>query len=109
MKEFDEGFFDTYTDDFYDYFERHRIMKLLKKPEYKIIIKEICNIKNKYPNITKYLEDNEIVELKKEDLRAILKVLELQEKIDYIEQKECFKLGFKEAYIYFESMNMLNI
>ena len=26
-----------------------------------------------------------------------------------IEYKEIFKLGFKEAYIYFDSMNMLNI
>lgn len=109
MKEFEEGFFDSYTDDFSDYFERHRILKLLEKPEYRTINKKICEIKEKHPNVIKFLEDKNILTLTDEDMKAILKIIELQFEIDSIEQKECFKLGFKEAYIYFESMDMLNI
>lgn len=40
---------------------------------------------------------------------AILEIFELLGELDVIELKESFKLGFKEAYIYFNSMNMLKI
>ena len=36
-------------------------------------------------------------------------IKKLQEELDGIEIKEAFKLGFKEALIYLESMDMLNI
>ena len=44
-----------------------------------------------------------------EELKVVSKILELQLEMDFIELKESFKLGFKEAYIYFESMDMLKI
>lgn len=40
---------------------------------------------------------------------AILRILEIDEEIEKIEMKEFFKLGFKEAYIFFEEQEMLNI
>ena len=109
MKKLDEGFFDQYTDDFADYFENQRVMRIMLGSEYKKINKAICEIKDKHPNVTNFLEDEEIVKLNDEEEKAIIEILNLQEEINIIELKESFKLGFKEAYIYFKSMDMLKI
>ena len=109
MEKLDEGFFDQYTDDFADYFENQRVMRIMLGSEYKKINKAICEIKDKHPNVTNFLEDEEIVKLNDEEEKAIIEILNLQEEINMIELKESFKLGFKEAYIYFKSMDMLKI
>ena len=109
MEKMDEGFFDQYTDDFADYFENQRVMRIMLGSEYKKINKAICEIKNKYPNVVTLLEDGEKIKLNDEEENAIIEILKLQEEINMIELKEYFKLGFKEAYIYFESMDMLKI
>ena len=109
MEKLDEGFFDQYTDDFADYFENQRVMRIMLGSEYKKINKAICEIKVKHPNVTNFLEDEEIVKLNDEEEKAIIEILNLQEEINIIELKESFKLGFKEAYIYFKSMDMLKI
>lgn len=109
MENFEEGFFDTYSDDFWEYFDRHKVLNVLKKKEYKKLSQKICKLKEKYPNVIKFLEEKENVELNNAEQNAILEILELQGELDVIELKESFKLGFKEAYIYFESMDMLNI
>ena len=41
--------------------------------------------------------------------KCILKIIDLEDDLVILEIKESFKLGFKEAYIYFEEMGMLNI
>jgi len=109
MEKIDEGFFDTYSDDFWEYFDKHKVLNLLGKGEYKKINQKICKLKEKYPNVIKFLEEKEQVELSKEEQETIWSILELHGELDVIELKEAFKLGFKEAYIYFESMDMLNI
>lgn len=109
MKKLDEGFFEQYTDDFADYFENQRVMRIMLGTEYKKINKAICEIKNKYPNVVALLEDGEKTKLNDEEENAIIEILKFQEEINLIELKEAFKLGFKEAYIYFESMDMLEI
>lgn len=109
MEKSDEGFFDQYTDDFANYFENQRVMRIMLESEYKKINKAICEIKNKYPNVVTLLEDGENVKLNDEEEKSIIEILNLQEEINMIELKESFKLGFKEAYIYFKSMDMLKI
>ena len=54
MEKLDEGFFDQYTDDFADYFENQRVMRIMLGSEYKKINKAICEIKNKYPNVVTF-------------------------------------------------------
>ena len=92
MEKLDERFFDQYTDDFADYFENQRVMRIMLGSEYKKINKAICEIKNKYPNVVTLLEDGEKTKLNDEEENAIIEILKLQ-----------------EAYIYFESMDMLKI
>lgn len=109
MEELYEGFFNKYSTDFYEYFDKHIVENVIKKGGYKRLEDEIKKIKNKYPNLVILLEDREDVDLSYTDEKALNEILSLERKINIIELKESFKLGFKEAYIYFESMNMLNI
>lgn len=109
MEELYEGFFNKYSADFYEYFDKHIVENVIKKGEYKRLEDEIKKIKNKYPNLVTLLEDRENVDLSYTDEKALNEILSLEREINIIELKESFKLGFKEAYIYFESMNMLNI
>ena len=44
-----------------------------------------------------------------EEKKAVLKIIDIQEKIKIIELKEAFKLGGKEAYILAEEMDMISI
>lgn len=109
MDELYEGFFNKYSTDFYEYFDKHIVENVIKKGEYKRLEDEIKKIKNKYSNLVILLEDREYVDLSYTDEKALNEILSLEREINIIELKESFKLGFKEAYIYFESMNMLNI
>lgn len=109
MEELCEGFFNEYSTDFYEYFDKHLVQNVIKKGEYKKIEDEIQEIKNKNPNLVTLLEDGEDVDLNYEDAKALNEILSLERELNIIELKESFKLGFKEAYIYFESMDMLNI
>ena len=58
-------------------------------------------------NVMAFLEDKENVDLSYEDQNAINEILKLQRELNDIEIKESFKLGFKEALIFLESMDML--
>lgn len=113
MEESNEKIINQYTDEwaeyFADYFENQRVSRIRQKSEYQKLEKEICKIKNEYPNVVTLLEDGENIKLSNEEEKAIIEILNLQEEINLIELKEAFKLGFKEAYIYFESMDMLKI
>ncbi len=109
MEKFNESFFDQYTNDFIEYFDRHLVLNVMKKKEYKEKNKKICKLKEENPNVIAFLEDKENVDLSYQDQNVINEILKLQSELNDIELKESFKLGFKEAYIYFESMDMLNI
>ena len=38
-----ESFFDTYSDDFFEYFDQHLVLKVMKKEEYKEKNSQISN------------------------------------------------------------------
>ena len=92
-----------------NYFE-HQLQKILyKREDYKKISIEISKIKKQYPNVQDYLENENIISLSDEEKNAILKIFHLQDDLRILEELELFKLGFKEAYIFFEVQDMLNI
>ena len=109
MEELYKGFFNEFDTDFYEYFDQHLVKNVVKKGEYKRIEDEIKKIKDKYPNLILFLEEQEGVELSIKEMEKLNEILSLQRELDIIELKESFKLGFKEAYIYFESMDMIKI
>lgn len=109
MEELYKGFFNEFDTDFYEYFDQHLVKNVVKKGEYKRIKDEIKKIKDKYPNLILFLEEQEGVELSIKEMEKLNEILSLQRELEIIEIKESFKLGFKEAYIYFESMDMIKI
>ena len=99
-------FLDEYSDDLCDYIEDNRHSNWMKKTEYTELQDKISTIKSKYPNVQEFLENAEYNILTKEELEAVRKILELEHNIDTLEEKEIFKLGMKENYIYMKRMNM---
>ena len=95
----DSIFLDKYDDDFLEYLEENKMKNLSKQEKFKKLEEKEKKLKNKYPNISKFLGNKENIKLSVEEQKAILEILNLYEEKDVLEQKECFKLGFKEATI----------
>ena len=102
-------FLDEYSDDFDEYIDKNRIFRWMKKPEYQEINKEICDLKSRFPKVAVYMEDGKIEVLTEEELQVLRKIINLERKINGMEEKEIFKLGMKENYIYLKNMDMLNV
>lgn len=109
MKKIMNSFLNENSLDFLEYFEIHRQNNLVKREDYKKNTDEIRMISLEYPNAIDFIESGETGELNDQELQAAYDILKLKGNIDVIEIKEAFKLGFKEAIIYFQEMGMLNI
>lgn len=66
------------------------------RKDYKELMEKMNKIKEKYPNIAVFLEDNEIVQLSIEELKALYEYLILADKTKDIELVETFILGLKD-------------
>lgn len=102
------SFINEHNKTFLEYFEKYRSDNLSNRSDYKEFNDRLVVIYKKYPNVQKYIEMIDNVNLD-ENEKACREVKEILDNIKKIEIKEGFKLGFKEAYIYFEEMEMLNI
>lgn len=61
-----------------DYFEEQKYRNLKKNKEYDKIRHKIEEIKNKYPRVREFFEDDKIEQLTKKEMKAILDITELQ-------------------------------
>lgn len=104
-----DSFMNSCGDSFIQYFEKHRFKNLVNREDYKSLHSKMQLIFDEFPNVRTFLQDRMIIELTDDEKDAILRLLEIDEEIEKIEMKEFFKLGFKEAYIFFEEQNMLNV
>lgn len=66
------------------------------RKDYKELMEKMNKIKEEYPNIAVFLEDNEIVQLSIEELKALYEYLILADKTKDIELVETFILGLKD-------------
>ena len=80
-----------------DYFEEQKYRNLKKNEEYNKIRYKIEEIKEKFPKVRKFFEDNKIEQLTKEDMKAILDITELQNDRAMYEADEMFKIGLREG------------
>ncbi len=80
-----------------DYFEEQKCKNLKKNEEYNRIRYEIEEIIKKFPKVRKFFEDNEIEELTKEDMKAILDITKLQNDRAMYEANEMLKIGLQEG------------
>ena len=63
----------------------------------------------KYPKLREFIEDEKPTSFNVEETDAFCEWLGLYDSLKIIELLEAFKLGGKEAYIFFEEQGMLNI
>lgn len=92
-----DTFFNNCLDDFLDYFEREKSRKLAKRKDYIELKNKRQQIKEKYPNVRLFIEDEEINKtLNTDELRAVLDIIEIEHDISALEVEEAFKLGLKE-------------
>ena len=106
MEEIAGNFFDNYEEGFLEYLEVNKAQALKDREDYQTLNKKISELKYKYPT---FLEEKEAIDLRDDELYAILNVLDYETELDVIELKESFKLGFKEALIYLNNMGMLKL
>ena len=104
-----DSFWNENEMNFFEYFEKHRKENLINREDYYNLENKYNIIAEKYPKAVDFLENENINELLQEEQNAIFELINLREKIKEIELKECYKLGFKDAYIFFKEMKMLDI
>ena len=78
-----------------------------KNEDYKKSRNQVCEIKEKYPNILSLLEDNEVENLNKEECKNLQKLLSLYSRMMDYEDREIFFLGARENYFYFKNLEIL--
>ncbi len=80
-----------------DFFEEQKYKNLKQNNDYMKIVKEIAEIKEKFPKIRDLFENNEITEFSKEEVKAILDIIKLQDDRAMYETDEMFKIGLREG------------
>lgn len=80
-----------------DFFEEQKYKNLKQNNDYMKIGKDIEEIKEKFPKVRSFFEDNEITEFSKEEMKAILNIIELQEDRAMYEADEMLKIGLREG------------
>ena len=78
-----------------------------KNEDYKKLRNQVCEIKEKYPNILSLLEDNEVENLNKEECKNLQNLLSLYSRMMDYEDREIFFLGARENYFYFKNLEIL--
>lgn len=87
--------------------DSRRISLRTKNAEYENLRKQICEIKENYPNILALLKDNEVENLNTEECKYIQKLLLLHSRMTDYEDKEIFFLGARENYFYFKNLELI--
>lgn len=87
--------------------DSRRIALRNKNEEYKKLRNQLCEIKEKYPNILALLEDNEVESLNNEECKNLQKLLSIYSRMMDYEDREIFFLGARENYFYFKNLEIL--
>ena len=80
-----------------DFFEEQKYKNLKQNEEYIKIAKEIEEIKRKFPKVRDFFENDEITDFSKEEMKSILKIIELNNDRAIYEADEMFKIGLREG------------
>lgn len=112
MKQLQESFFNKYSDDFLGFIQDYTKNKLENREDYKSVKEKLKKIKDDNPKLRLLddtIEDNAILELNYLEKNNLIKMMMLDDELQEIEKKEIFKLGFKEALIFFNEMGLLDL
>lgn len=80
-----------------DYFEEKKYRNLKENEEYKKVTKGIEEIKNKFPKVRNFIENDEITEFTQEEMQAILNIIALHDDRAMYEADEMLKIGLREG------------
>lgn len=87
--------------------DSRRIALRTKNLEYANLRKQVCKIKEDFPNILALLEDNEVENLNTEECKYLQKLLSLYSRMMDYEDREIFFLGARENYFYFKHLELI--
>lgn len=87
--------------------DSRRIALRTKNEEYSNLRNQVCEIKEKYPNILALLEDNEVESLNNEECKNLQKLLSLYSRMLDYEDIEIFFLGARENYFYLKNLEII--
>lgn len=87
--------------------DSRRIALITKNSEYANLRKQVCEIKDNYPNILALLEDNYVERLNTEECKYLQKLLSLYSRMTDYEDREVFFLGARENYFYFKNLELI--
>lgn len=90
------GFFSNHSVDFDMYMDKYKVNVLYKNNKYNKIRLQIRDLKEKFPRILNFFEEDEIVDFSIEEIETILKIIRLEDELNMMEIREAFKLGMKE-------------
>ena len=94
----ENSFFYRYIDSIMQFLEDNRYNIWQKRKDYKQIKDRMRERKNKYAKVRLFIEDRVVTaKLTKEELKAVLEYINLDDEIERIEKIETFKLGLKEG------------
>ena len=92
-----------------EFLEEHKRKNLINREDYIELQEESKKIYEKYPQIREFVENNKPMNFGKEEMKAFKELVTIFSLMDTLELIEAYKLGAKEAYIFLEEMDMLNI
>lgn len=93
----EEGFYEYEYSGFTEYLETTKINNLMNREDYNELRKKQHEIKAKYPKAMELLEDRSIVDkITEDDQKAMLELMEIQDQIHILEEKEIYRMGMKE-------------
>ena len=81
----------------FDFFEDEKQKRLKTNQEYQKVNQDIENIKDKYPKVKDFMQNEKIDNLSKEELKAILEIIEMYENRAMYEANEMLKIGLREG------------
>ena len=101
------SFFNAYNEEFWHYQED--ILTKLEdiNQEYADDKKLVEELLDQYPNLRTVIDDFEVVPLNSDEVKALVKILELQMDIRDIELEEMFFAGGRNSYYFFLRMGVI--
>lgn len=93
-----DSFFNECMDSIIEFVDYKQYGKWKEREDYKTICNKIVEIKEKYPNVRHFIDEDVITKLSKKELKAVSEIIDLSKKCEKIKLVETFKLGLKEGW-----------
>lgn len=104
MDLFKETFADKCEDSLDEYLSDCSVRLEKVNKEYLKLMKEREYILRKYPRVREVLEDNMMYRFNIPEVKAVRKVIELNQDLSWMEQKEMFFQGIRESYYFLQKI-----